>query len=108
KESYFLNNYAVLDLLDGNTSENIAKQLNDALLLTCDPYEKILIQCNLLVCYTLLTEMERAKEIMLEITSQPFEQFQYEEFLHIVYQDLFYYFGIIGHSAKVQQYKQHL
>lgn len=108
KESYFLNNYAVLDLLDGNTSENIAKQLNDALLLTCDPYEKILIQCNLLVCYTLLTEMERAKEIMLEITSQPFEQFQYEEFLHIVYQDLVYYFGIIGHSAKVQQYKQHL
>lgn len=108
KESYLLNNYAVLDVLEGKVTANNATQLSDALLLTCDPYEKILIQCNLLVCYTLLTEMERAEQIMLEITNQPYEQFQYEEFLHIVYQDLLFYFKTIKNKTKEEQYQQQL
>ena len=108
KESYLLNNYAVLDVLEGNVTADNAKQLSDALLLTCDPYEKILIQCNLLVCYTLLAEKERAEQIMLEITSQPYEQFQYEEFLHIVYQDLLFYFITVKQKSKVEQYRRQL
>lgn len=108
KESYLLNNYAVLDVLDGNVTKDNAKQLSDALLLTCDPYERILIQCNLLVCYTQLSEMERAEQIMLEITSQRFEQFQYEEFLHIVYEDLLYYFKMVNQGAEIERYRRQL
>lgn len=108
RESYLLNNSAVLDLLDGNVTKDNAKQLSDALLLTCDPYEKILIQCNLLVCYTQLDEMERAEQIMVEITNQHFEQFRYEEFLHIVYQDLLYYFKIVNREAEIERYRRQL
>ncbi len=108
KASYLLNNYAVLDVLEGNVTVDNAKQLSDALLLTCDPYEKILIRCNLLVCYTLLAEKERAEQIMLEITSQPYEQFQYEEFLHIVYQNLLFYFKTVKQKSKVEQYRRQL
>lgn len=108
RESYLLNNYAVLDLLDRNPTKDNAKQLSDALLLTCDPYERILIQCNLLVCYTQLAEMERAEQVMLEITSQHFEQFQYEEFLHIVYQDLLYYFKMVNRGDEIERYRRQL
>lgn len=108
RESYLLNNYAVLDILDRNTSKKDAKQLSDALLLTCDPYERILIQCNLLVCYIQLGEMERAEQVMLEITSQHFEQFQYEEFLHIVYQNLLYYFTTVNRETEMGRYHRKL
>ena len=106
KESYLLNNYSVLNILEGKMTTDDAKQFSDALLLTCDPYERILIQCNLLVCYTLLSEKERAEQIMLEITSQQFEQFQYEEFLHIVYQDLLFYFKADKQCSQVDKYRQ--
>lgn len=106
KESYLLNNYAVFDILEGKITTDDAKQLNDALLLTCDLYERILIQCNLLVCYTLLSEKERAEQIIQEITSQQFEQFQYEEFLHIVYQDLLFYFKANMQRPEIDKYQQ--
>lgn len=108
KESYLLNNYSVIDILEGKVSTNNVKQLTDAILLTSDPYEKILIQCNLLVCYILLNQNERATQIMIEITDQSYEQFQYEEFLHIVYQDLIFYFEYVKNKSKIEQYKQQL
>lgn len=108
KESYLLNNYAVLDILSGNVTVGTAKQLVDALLLICDPYERLLTLCNLLVSYTLLSEMERAKQTMLEITSQQYERFQYEEFLHIVYQDLVYYFKSVDLGSEVEKYQYKL
>lgn len=106
KESYLLNNYVVLDILEGDATAEGAKALCDALLLTCDPYERILIQCNLLVCYTLLSENERAEQVMLEITSQHFELFQYEEFLHIVYQNLLFYFKMRKQYPMVKEYQR--
>ena len=105
KESYLLNNFAVLDILEGKMTTDSVKQLSDALLLTCDPYEKILIQCNLLVCYILLAEIEQAEQSMIEITNQQFERFQYEEFLHIVYQDLLFYFKTVNRNFEVEQYR---
>lgn len=106
KESYLLNNYTVLDILSGSVTADSVKQLSDALLITRDPYEKILILCNLLVCYVLLSEMERAKQTTLEIMSQRYERFRYEEFLHIVYQDLLYYFKSANIASEVKKYQE--
>lgn len=52
--------------------------------------------------------MERAKQTVLEITSQQYEQFQYEEFLHIVYQDLLYYFRSVNLDSEIEKYQQRL
>lgn len=108
KDSYLLNNYAVLSVLEGSVNNAIVKQLCDALLLTSDPYERILVQCNLLVCYTLLSEKERAEQVMLEIVNQPYEQFHYEEFLHIVYQNLIFYFKTVNQDSEVKKYSSQL
>lgn len=105
RESYLLNNFTVLDILDGHITSDSIKQLSDALLLTCDPYERILIQCNLLVCYTSLAEKERAEQVMLEITNMPYQQFQYEEFLHIVYQNLIFYFTTFNRNLDAEIYR---
>ena len=105
RESYILNNNAVLDILEGKASAEDVEQLRDALLLASDPYDKTLIRCNLLVCYTYLSEYGRAEQIACEITSQPYEQFRYEEFLHIVYQDLYYYTKSVGKSKEANLYK---
>lgn len=100
--------YAVLSVLEGSVNNAIVKQLCDALLLTSDPYERILVQCNLLVCYTLLSEKERAEQVMLEIVNQPYEQFHYEEFLHIVYQNLIFYFKTVNQDSEVKKYSSQL
>jgi len=105
-DCYLLNNYAVLDILSGKANTNTAKQLCDALLLTCDPYERILIQCNLLVCYVLIDEKVRSAQVAKEIAGQKYEQFQYEEFLHIVYQDLYFYYKTVRQNALSEKYRE--
>lgn len=107
-DCYLLNNLAVLDLLSRRYTNQTAKNLWDALLVCNDTYEKIIIMCNLLVCYIELGNREQAEELRTMIESQDYHQFQYEEFLHIVYQDLYYCHMSLGQSAQAEQLKAQL
>lgn len=107
-ECYLLNNLAVLDLLSRRQTNQTAKNLWDALLICNDAYEKLIIMCNLLVCYIELGNREQAEEIRTIIERQEYDRFQYEEFLHIVYQDLYYCYTSFGYSEQSNKLKARL
>ena len=107
-ECYLLNNMAVLDLLSRRQTNQTAKNLWDALLICNDAYEKLIIMCNLLVCYIELGNREKAEEMRAIIEKQEYERFQYEEFLHIVYQDLYYCYSSFGDAEQSNKLKAQL
>lgn len=104
-EYFILNNLAVLDLLEQKETDKTVHDLNDALLISLDPYERIIIMCNLLVCYTRLRECDRAKQTLEEIEHSEYTKFKYEEFLHIVYQDMYYYHSVMGDSEQAKKFR---
>lgn len=107
-ECYLLNNLSVLDLLSRRQTNQTAKNLWDALLICNDAYEKIIIMCNLLVCYIELGNRKQAEEMRTMIETQEYERFQYEEFLHIVYQDLYYCYVSFGYLEQADKLKAQL
>lgn len=102
---YIINNHAVIDILDGKAEEKTALALNNVLLITSDPYENLIVRCNLMVCYILLGDANRATLIRDSILNENYSVFQYEEFLHIIYQNLYYYHSVFGNSEASSKYK---
>ena len=107
-KKYIINNRAVIDILDGKTEEKTANALNNVLLITSDPYENLIVRCNLMVCYILLGDAKRATLIRDSILEDNYSAFRYEEFLHIIYQNLYYYHSSFGNSKEASQYKHRI
>lgn len=87
---YYLNNIAVIDILGNKYDKKTEKALLDSSLLSVTVYETVLIYCNLLTYYCLTGKYDKASSYAKEIEDL-YLKFQYEEFLHIVFQDLYFY-----------------
>lgn len=103
-ESCLLNNYAVLDILSDHVNDVVQKRLSDALLINGNEYDRLIIMCNLLVCYTKTGKVDQAENMCQLIENSSYEKFQYDEFLHIIYSDLLYYYQSIGGKTKCDYY----
>lgn len=101
---YILNNKSVIDILDNTYSINTEKDLKDAHLLSVSKYERIIIECNLLVFYCLINDLVNAEVFAQRIENSDYFNYKYEEFLHIIYQDLLYYYNTINHKSKASFY----
>ena len=107
-ESYLLNNHAVIDILSGKLGDEVQKKLTDALLINGDEYERLIIMCNLLVCYINTHKFEQAKEMCSQIESANYKKYQYDEFLHIIFTNLLYYYQTFTDIDKAKHYKEEL
>lgn len=103
-ECYILNNNAVLDLLDNAYSSRTEKDLRNALLLCVTRYEKLIVSANLLIFYCLTINFGEATRMANFIEKSNYLDFQYEEFLHIIYQNLYYYYDLFKHNNDKRQY----
>lgn len=105
---YVMNNKAALEILENTYSGATEKKLKDALLLSVSRYETIIVNANLLVYYCLVQNFEAAGKIAAKIENSNYTDFHYEEFLHIVYQDLYYFYSISGfdHFKRNHYYQQ--
>lgn len=102
---FVLNNFAILDLLERQPIDVTKTNLQNALLLVESSYEKLLIQSNLLVYYCLIKEYKYALKIALQIESTDYALFQYEEFLHIIWQNLYFFYKTFGtNNLKKEEY----
>lgn len=101
---YILNNKAVLELLDNTYSNTTEKNLRNALLLCVSRYEKLIVNANLLIFYCLTNNFSEATRIANIIEESNYLDFQYEEFLHIIYQNLYYYYDLFKHNNDKRQY----
>lgn len=102
---YRLNNKAVISILERTQDKRTVAQLNDALLIAGDPYERCIIKSNLLVCYTLMRNQERAASIYNSLQEAEYAQFTYEEFLHIIYQNMYFYNHVFGNASEAKRFK---
>lgn len=100
---YVLNNKAVLQILEFNYADNIEKNLRNALLLSVSKYEKLIIQSNLLVYYCLEKNFYNASTIANTIENADFISFKYEEILHIIYQDLYFFYSVFKLNEEKKQ-----
>ncbi len=58
----------------------------------------------MLVFYCLVNDLNNAELFAQKIENSKYFYFKYEEFLHIVYQDLLYYYKFINNTAKSSFY----
>ena len=61
REYYFLNNISVIDILEGNISDEVESNLKNALLFLPTQYEKGIILCNLLIYYCEMNDLNERK-----------------------------------------------
>ena len=90
-EPVYLNNLVALDLLRKQVTPQNARMLKDALLLHANKFEQLIIHNNLLIVQVLLKEWKQADAEYNYLKESGFETFQYGEFLHLCYQNLFFY-----------------
>lgn len=95
---YILNNKAVLQILEKKYNKTTEKNLRDALLLAVSRYEKLIIYANLMIYYCLEKNFSKANEFAMKIENSHYEDFKYEELLHIIYQNLYYFYSIFEHN----------
>lgn len=106
---YILNNKSTLQILENNYNETTEKNLRNALLLSESKYEKLIVNANLLVYYCLICNFLKAKEVAYNIENSNYEDFRYEELLHIVYQNLYYFYSVFNHdNSKKTYYYNHI
>ena len=101
---YILNNKSALQILENSYNETTEKNLRNALLLSVSNYEKIIVNANLLVYYCLIDNFTKAKEIAYNIENSTYKDFRYEELLHIVYQNLYYFYSVFKHDSSKKTY----
>lgn len=105
---YILNNSAVLNILENAYTKTTEKNLRDALLLSESKYEMLIINCNLLIYYCLTHNHMKAEASAYLIESSDYLEFQYEELLHIIFQNLYYFYSVFdcGENKKNYYYSQ--
>lgn len=101
---YILNNKSVLEILEKSYSDITEKNLRNALLLSVSKYETIIVNSNLLVYYCLTNNFDKANTIASIIEKSNYKDFQYEELLHIVYQDLYYFYKVSNYNQTKKNY----
>lgn len=107
-ETVLLNNSAVIEILDGKVSPSVLSKLADAALMNTNSYELLIIKSNWLTGLTLSNCMNQAADLATEIENSDYEVYQYEDFLHIIYQDLYFYYAKAGNMEKASYYQEKL
>ncbi len=103
-QCYVLNNRSVIAILKNNYTIDTEKDLINSALLSTTQYEKIIIYCNLIVYYCLSNNYDKAAIYVQKVENQDFNKFNYEELLHIVYQNLLYYYRTTQNDILARKY----
>lgn len=104
REYYILNNFAVIKMLAGKFDKNVLEDLQMALLLNNNQYDKIIILCNLLVCCLKMHLDGQVEQFVSELLSIPMNDFKYEELQHLYFQNLLFYYQLQSDQNKIEEY----
>ena len=104
---YICNNNAVIDLLSAKENKSTIRNIKNAYFYIQDEYTKLLATNNLLIYYTKQHKFSDAKEYAEELETIGFDKYKFEEYLHITYLNLRYYYKSIA-SDKFELYSDKL
>ena len=104
KECYFLNNFAVIEILKGNFIPEVEKNLKNALLFNPSKYEEGIILCNLLIYYCKTSNITKAARTAAYLERVEYQQYRFEQYQHIIHWNLYYYYSTINDTDKMNQH----
>ena len=102
-QCYFLNNFAMINILKGNFCDEVENNLREALFLMPTHYEKGIILCNLLIYYCETNNLFNAQNIAKQLEDVTFYQYSFEQYNHILHYNLYFYYSVIqdnGNAGK--------
>lgn len=100
EKSAIYNNMAVISILKGTYDKETLKNLNNALLLNNYHYDRCIIKCNLLIYYCLIGKVDMARELCVQIENSGYEQYNYDEFKHIIFTNLHFFSECTSDTAR--------
>lgn len=104
---YICNNNAVIDLLSAKENKSTIRNIKNAYFYIQDEYTKLLATNNLLIYYTNQHEFDDAKKFAEELETVGFNKYKFEDYLHLTYLNLRYYYKNID-SNKFKLYSDKL
>lgn len=99
RECYFLNNFAVLNILEKKFDDNVEMNLKNALIFSPTTYEQGIILSNLLIYYCETDCEEQAKNIANLLESSKYNIYKFEQYQHIIHYNLYYYYTLTNDST---------
>ena len=105
REYYILNNKAVINMLNEIFTTQTLNDLEIANVLNSNPYDRIIILSNLLVCYIKMGQISKANETVDCLLSVNIREYNYEELQHIYYQNLLFYYEFKKEKKKILEYR---
>lgn len=108
REYYILNNMAVINMLESNFTYNVLDDLKTAYILNSNPYDNIIIACNLLVCCIKMKQHNELEKIKNHLLSVNIQKYNYEELQHIYYQNLLFYYESCEDDKKILEYNGYI
>ena len=108
REYYILNNRAVINMLNNKFNKQVLEDLQNAYILSANPYDQIIIASNLLVCMIKIGETKKAKQVKNYLLSVDINDYGYEELQHIYYQNLLFYYTWQNNTEKIHEYRNYI
>ena len=105
---YIENNLAILDMLETKINRKVINRLKESYSFCKDEYTHLLIANNILIYYVQSNELEEASLYVKEIEKKGFDIYNFDDYLHIAYLNLKYYYTKIGDKKKINYYNQRL
>lgn len=106
KKYYILNNLGVVKLLKKDKSASV--YLTEALLYEMTEYEELIVKSNLLVASCLVSNKRMCIDLIKQIESSYYEKYNFQQFLHVIYSNIYFYYIYINNLEKINFYKQKL
>ena len=105
---YINNNLSILDLLEHKISKNILNKLKEAYSFCKDQYTHLLIINNLLIYCVQSNNFSEALKYVNELEKVGFNSFCFDDYLHLTFLNLRYYYTKIKDDRKINYYNNQL
>lgn len=102
--NYIDNNLSVLDMLECRLNKNTINKLKEAYSFCKDHYTRVLIANNMLLYYVLINDLGNARVYADEIEKDGLNLYNFDDYLHLAYLNLRFFYNRVNNSEKVDYY----
>ena len=99
-QAYIDNNLSSIDLLSNMRDETTYERLINTFYFCEDEYSKLLVANNLLIYYTQMNNLNKAKEFVQLIEDIGLNKYKFDEYRHLTILNLIYYYSYVNNSKR--------
>ena len=99
-QAYIDNNLSVVEILSNQVTEITRERLINTFYFCEDEYSRLLVANNLVIYYVIEKEAGKAQEYVQFIEDVGFEKYRFDEYLHLSYLNLIFYYNSVNLPKK--------